>query len=99
MGAEPGQAVELVIHPEDCTLDLPGGSTPNAHDVQILDARFQGIATRYTVALHGDPFDVLVLGTDEPLASGTAMQLRSHPVGHASCPQHDQEVARSAPSA
>lgn len=79
MGAEPGQAVELVIHPEDCMLDVPGGSTPDAHDVRILGARFQGIATRYTVALHGSPFDVLVLGTDEPLAAGTPARLRIAP--------------------
>ena len=79
MSAEPGQAVELVIHPEDCTLELPGSSTADAHDVHVLGARFQGIATRYTVALHGAPFDVLMLGTDEPLAVGTAARLRIAP--------------------
>ena len=69
-----GSAVEVVIHPEDCRLTLTG-----EHPVQVMEARFQGTATRYTVALHGAPFDVLVLGTDEPLPPGAPAFLRVAP--------------------
>ncbi len=77
--ANPGEAVDLVIHPEDCTLLPPGAPSHHCHAVDVLGSRFQGTATRYTVALHGAPFDVLVLGTDEPLVPGTAAMLRIAP--------------------
>ena len=72
--------VEIVIHPEDCTLHPPGAAPDGpTHAVQVLHSRFQGTATRYTVALHGAPFDVLVLGTDEPLPPNTPALLRIAP--------------------
>jgi len=75
--AATGDAVDVVIHPEDCTLSAPGAS--GGLPVKVLSSRFQGTATRYTVALHGEPFDVLVLGTDDPLPPGAAALLRIAP--------------------
>ena len=71
-----GADVDVVIHPEDCTLHLAGAE---GHAVDVLGARFQGTATRYTVALHGAPFDVMVLGTDQPIAPGGPATLRIAP--------------------
>ncbi len=79
IAASPGVPVDLVIHPEDCTLLAPGAPAQHCHAVEVLGSRFQGTGTRYTVALHGAPFDVLVLGTDEPLAPGTPASLRIAP--------------------
>ena len=45
----------------------------------ILGSRFQGTATRYTVSLQGAPFDVMVLGTDDPLPPGAPALLRIAP--------------------
>ena len=68
-------AVDVVVHPEDCTLQGEG----EGHAVVIRAVRFQGTATRYTVDLQGAPFDVLVLGTDAPMGPGTAAVLRIAP--------------------
>ncbi len=69
-------AVDIVIHPEDCSLRPAIGSpAEGAIAVQVAEARFQGTATRYTVSLHGAAFDVIVLGTDDPLPPGAAAHL------------------------
>ncbi len=70
--AAPGATVAVVIHPEDCALHPPGGDGPA---VTVMEARYLGTSTRYTVALHGAPFDVLVLGTDAPLREGSEAAL------------------------
>ena len=75
--APPGATIDVVIHPEDCALLT--GAQPDTHDVTVQEARFQGTATRYTVALHGAAFDVMVLGTDDPLPPGTQAALRIAP--------------------
>ena len=76
--AATGEGVDVVIHPEDCRLHPPGAGQ-EGHAVSVLGARFQGTATRYTVSLRGAPFDVMVLGTDEPLPPGAAALLRIAP--------------------
>ena len=78
-GAVDGR-VTVVIHPEDCTLHAAESGVDGAlHGVEIREARFQGVATRYTVGLHGAAFDVLMLGTDEPMPAGSAALLRIGP--------------------
>ncbi len=72
-GAATG-AVHVVVHPEDCALSSSGPVT-----VEVLDARFQGTATRYTVRLMGAPFDVVVLGTEAPFAVGSRVALAIAP--------------------
>ncbi len=74
--ATPGSTVDVVIHPEDCSLRPATSPLPDgAYAVQVTEARFQGTATRYTVSLHGEPFDVIVLGTDDPLPPGAPAHL------------------------
>ena len=76
----PGGTVDLVIHPEDCVLHPPGSlSGGDMHPVEVMGSRFQGTATRYTVRLRGAPFDVMVLGTDDPLPPGSPALLRVAP--------------------
>ncbi|MEJ1978291.1 MAG: ABC transporter ATP-binding protein [Acetobacteraceae bacterium] len=62
-----GDRVDVVIHPEDCALNAAAAGG-DGHAVTVLEARFQGTATRYTVALHDLRFDVMMLGTGSPLA-------------------------------
>ena len=77
--AAAGDAVDVVIHPEDCALLPASEGAGDAHAVTVTEARFQGTATRYTVSLCGAPFDVLALGTSDPMPPGSAALLRIAP--------------------
>ena len=72
-----GSAVDVMIHPEDCGLHPPGAG--DGHPVDVMHSRFQGTSTRYTVALHGEQFDVIALGTDDALPPGSPALLRIAP--------------------
>jgi ABC-type Fe3+/spermidine/putrescine transport system ATPase subunit len=64
-----GDRVDVVIHPEDCTLTAPHAAT-TGHKVRIAHRQFQGTATRYTVDWAGLPFCVVALGTRDLIGEG-----------------------------
>jgi iron(III) transport system ATP-binding protein len=70
-----GEAVDVVIHPEECRIE-PG--VPQSDDeaaVRMTHSRFQGVSVRYTVDWGSEPFDVVALGTGPLLAPGDAARL------------------------
>ena len=60
--AAPGDAVDIIIHPEDCRLS-PADAADGVHRVKVLERRYQGVVTRYRVDWQGLRFDVVTLGT------------------------------------
>ncbi|WP_044537006.1 ABC transporter ATP-binding protein [Bradyrhizobium sp. LTSP885] len=73
-----GDRVEVMIHPEDCILDESDGSRDWLH-VELLQTRYQGTSTRYTVRWGNAPFDVIVQGTTSELTEGAEKRLRVRP--------------------
>ena len=61
-----GEAVHVVVHPEDCVLGAAGGLP-----VRIVARRFQGTSSRYTVRWGGVSLDVVELGTTPRFAPDT----------------------------
>ena len=72
-----GDAVDLVIHPEDCriTQSEEDASAEGSFPVRILQQRYQGTLSRYTVDWNGAPFDVVTLGTAAVLTQGSGARL------------------------
>jgi iron(III) transport system ATP-binding protein len=71
----PGDRVDVVIHPEDCLLMNGDGTQVDAQPVQVLQRRFQGTSTRYTVRWASATFDVVALGTVVQLAENAEAKL------------------------
>jgi iron(III) transport system ATP-binding protein len=65
-----GDRVDVVIHPEDCTLAASDAST-GGHKARIVHRQFQGTSTRYTIDWAGLPFCVVALGTRDLIGEGT----------------------------
>jgi len=61
--AAPGDAVDIIIHPEDCRLSPLAPAANGANRVRVLERRYQGVVTRYRVDWQGLGFDVVTLGT------------------------------------
>jgi len=70
-----GERVHVVVHPEDCSITHPHESREGSHPVRILQRRFQGVSTRYTVEWNGAAFDVVALGTSAALAEGAEARI------------------------
>lgn len=64
-----GDRVDVVIHPEDCTLTTPSPQA-SGHHVRIAHRQFQGTSTRYTVDWSGLPICVVALGTRDLIGEG-----------------------------
>jgi len=77
----PGDIVDVVIHPEECRLSLPGEQIAAGMPVRVTQARFQGVSVRYTVSWGEEPFDVVVLGSGLQLRAGDEAQLTIAPGG------------------
>ncbi len=71
-----GDSVDLVIHPEDCRI-APGeaDAADGSFGVRVLQQRYQGIFSRYTVDWNGAPFDVVALGTAAVVTEGANARL------------------------
>jgi iron(III) transport system ATP-binding protein len=74
---QPGERVDVVIHPEECTIELT--TETSGCTATVLRARFQGISVRYTVDWKGQDFDVVVLGTLGGLEAGTRVRINIPP--------------------
>jgi iron(III) transport system ATP-binding protein len=73
----PGDRRDVVVHPEEC--GIAPADRGEGIPVRITQRRFQGVSMRYTVDWNGAAFDVVVLGTAESLAEGSAALLRIPP--------------------
>jgi iron(III) transport system ATP-binding protein len=58
-----GDRVDVVVHPEDCRLVDARDAAATGYPARILQRRFQGTSTRYTVMWNDEPFDVVAQGT------------------------------------
>ncbi len=66
-----GDAVDIVVHPEDCRLTPANGHVPEGgFPVRVLERRYQGVVTRYMVDWEGEKFDVVALGTASQIDTG-----------------------------
>ncbi|MEO9189221.1 MAG: ABC transporter ATP-binding protein [Acetobacteraceae bacterium] len=75
----PGDAVDVMVHPEDCTIGDADDTAAGAHVGRVLRRRFQGTATRYTVSWGATSIDVLDLGTTPRFTEGAEVRLRIGP--------------------
>ena len=70
-----GDLVDVVIHPEDCRISVDESGRPDGYQARIVSRRYQGTSTRYTLDWAGEMFDVVVLGSEAPLAEGAEVTL------------------------
>ncbi len=70
-----GERVHVVVHPEDCAIGHAAERREGSHPVRILQRRFQGVSTRYTVEWNGEAFDVVALGTTSVLDEGAEARI------------------------
>ncbi len=54
---------------------MPEERREGSHPVRILQRRFQGVSTRYTVEWNGEAFDVVALGTIAALDEGAEARI------------------------
>jgi iron(III) transport system ATP-binding protein len=66
-----GDAVDIVVHPEDCRLASAVGTGNGGFAVNVLERRYQGVFTRYIVDWNGRKFDVVALGTSSEIEEGS----------------------------
>jgi iron(III) transport system ATP-binding protein len=66
-----GDAVDIVVHPEDCRLTSAVGTGNGGFAVNVLERRYQGVFTRYIVDWNGRKFDVVALGTSSEIEEGS----------------------------
>ncbi|MGE3995440.1 MAG: ABC transporter ATP-binding protein, partial [Variibacter sp.] len=71
-----GETVDVIVHPEDCSLVDSSDGDDEAFLVRMLRRRFQGTATRYTVSWNGEPFDIVAQGTEPLVPQGVEARLR-----------------------
>jgi iron(III) transport system ATP-binding protein len=73
----PGERVDVVIHPEDCRIEVTQGE--HAHPVRITGLRYQGTSTRITLRWMGTEIDVVSLGTLPAIEEGSEAWLHIRP--------------------
>ena len=72
----PGDAVNVIVHPEDCAIGPADDPDAGPHPARVLGRRFLGTSTRYTVSWGNGSLDVVDLGTAPRFAEGAEIRLR-----------------------
>ncbi len=67
--------MNVIVHPEDCVLGIPGDPRDCGHDARVLRRLFQGTATRYTLSWGTATMDAVDLGTTPRFDEGAEISL------------------------
>ncbi|HEY1362699.1 MAG TPA: ABC transporter ATP-binding protein [Xanthobacteraceae bacterium] len=70
-GVQAGQAVSVVVRPENVRLGVDGRAEPNRFGARIAAQRYQGTQTVYELAMLGGRLEALELGTSASYAIGS----------------------------
>ena len=78
-GAKPGDAVKVVVRPENLRLAAGGGDAPNRFPARVAAVHYQGNQTVYEVEVLGTRAEVLEIGSAPQHAEGAAVALTLPP--------------------